>query len=265
MSALYTTLWLITSAYAVPLGYFGSGDACSSASRDISLPQPAQVLCVPSEVAMPLALGSAIRPPPAPPATTSTAPPANPAVDVANVNSDGVAFVGDPKAPLTMAYWFDYQCPFCRQLEKSVMSQLMADYVQPGKLKILFKNFPFLGPDSETAAVAAEAVWETAPDKFYAWHRAMFDLQGPENSGWATKDKIIALTKTIPGLDAAKIEQLMTDRGPQYQKAIEVDASEGSAMGVNGTPGAIIGKQLLVGAQPYAKFKADIDGALASK
>jgi protein-disulfide isomerase len=264
VSTLYTTLWLITSAYAAPLGYYGSADACSRAADTIPVTAPAQVVCVPSDVAMPLALGSTQPPAATGPAATAATPPA-PSVDSSKVSAEGVAFVGDPKAPVTMAYWFDYQCPFCRQVEETVVGQLMTDYVQPGKLRILFKNFAFLGPDSETAALASDAVWEAAPDKFYQWHKAMFDMQGPENSGWASKDKIIALTKTIPGIDAAKIEQLMTDHAAEYQKLIETDTAEGSAMGVNGTPGAIIGKELLVGAEPYQQFKADIDAELGSK
>ena len=145
------------------------------------------------------------------------------------------------------------------------MGRLMTDYVQSGKLKILFKNYTFLGPDSLTAALASDAVWESAPAEFYQWHKAMFDAQGPENSGWATKDKIIALTKTIPGIDAAKVEQLMTDHAAQYQKQIDADAAEGDALGIDGTPEAIIGNQSISGAEEYQVFKADIDAALGSK
>lgn len=264
MSTLYTTLWLITSAYAAPLGFYGSTDACTVAAGQVHVPAKAQVVCVPSEVAMPLAPGSGAQPPAVmAPATAAVAP--APVVDSSKVSSEGVPFVGDSNAPVTMAYWYDYQCPFCKQVEETVIGRLMTDYVQPGKLKILFKNSAFLGPDSLTAALASDAVWETAPDKFYQWHKAMFDAQGPENSGWATKDKIIALTQTIPGIDAAKVEQLMTDHAAQYQKTIDADAAEGTAMGVDGTPGTIIGKQLIDGAQGYDQFKADIDAALTSK
>src|SRR5262249_35512991 len=155
-------------------------------------------------------------------------------------------FIGDAKAPAVMAYWYDYQCPYCRDNEVKVMPQLIADYVKPGKLKILFKDFAFLGRDSQVAALAARAVWEVAPDKFYDWHRAMFDHQDEENAGWGTKDDIIALTKTISGIDAAKVEQFMTDHAKDYQKKIEADRDEGNAMGITGTPGVIIGKQLIL-------------------
>jgi protein-disulfide isomerase len=186
------------------------------------------------------------------------------AADITKVSQEGARFIGDPKAPVVMAYWYDYQCPYCRENEENVMPRLIADYVKPGKLKILFKDFAFLGPDSKVAALAARAVWEVAPDKFYEWHKAIYDHQGNENAGWAKKEDIIALTKTIPGIDAAKVEQLMTDRGKAYQNAVEADRVEGNAMGIIGTPGVIIGKQLIAGAQPYEQFKTAIDAALNS-
>lgn len=193
---------------------------------------------------------------PAGEAATSTA-------DITKINQEGVPFIGDPKAPVVLAYWFDYQCPFCRESEEKVMPQLVADYVKPGKLKILFKDFAFLGPDSQTAALAAHAVWEVAPDKFYDWHKAMFDHQDDENAGWGKKEDILALTKTIPGIDAAKVEQLMTDHATDYKKAVDADVAEGNAMGINGTPGVVVGKKLIVGLQPYDQFKGAIDGELS--
>jgi len=192
----------------------------------------------------------------------AAASPPTATADITKVSQQGVPFIGDPKASVVMAYWFDYQCPFCRENEEKVMPRLITDYVKPGKLKILFKDFAFLGPDSQTAALPARAVWEVAPDKFYEWHKAMFDHQDEENAGWGKKEDIIALTKTIPGIDAAKVEQLMTDRAKDYQKEVEADGAEAAGMGINGTPGTIIGKQLIPGVPPYEQLKAAIDAGL---
>ena len=201
------------------------------------------------------------------PASQSAAspPPSLPTVDVAKVSIKGVPFIGSANAPVVMAYWYDYQCPFCRQVEETVMPKLMTDYVQTGKLRILFKDFAFLGADSQTAGLAARAVWEIAPDKFYEWHKAMFDHQDRENAGWGNKDDILALTKTISGIDATKVEQLMTDRAADYESAIRADGNEGASMGISGTPGIIIGKQLIIGAEPFEIFKAAIETTLSSR
>ena len=184
--------------------------------------------------------------------------------DITKVKTAGNPFVGDPNAKVTVAYWFDYQCPFCRRFEEDAISQLMDDYVKAGKVKIVFKDFQFLGPDSQTAGLAERAVWEVAPDKFYTWHKAMYDKQDSENSGWGGKVDILTLTKSL-GIDAVKIEQLMTSKVAEYQKAMDADKAEGGAFGINGTPGTIIGKNVISGAQPYAAVKQLVDLALQGK
>src|SRR5260221_5876889 len=103
MSTLYTTLWMITQAYAVPLGYYGSVDACQSAANGLAIPQTAQVLCVPSDTAMPLDY----RSPPQTAESQAGAPSApSVAANVANVSQEGVPFIVDANAPLVMADWF---------------------------------------------------------------------------------------------------------------------------------------------------------------
>lgn len=191
-------------------------------------------------------------------------PPAAPAADIAKVNLEGEPFIGDANAPVVMAYWFDYQCPYCRQEEENVFPELIKDYVDTGKVRIVFKDFQFLGPDSQAAGLAARAVWEVAPEKFRDWHKAMFDHQDDENAGWGKKEDIIALAKTIPGIDAAKVEELMTSREADYNRVMQADAAEGNVQGVGGTPSFLIGKQMIVGAQPYQSLKAAIDGVLSA-
>ena len=188
-----------------------------------------------------------------------------PSVDVANVSTKGNPFVGSPTAMAVMAFWTDYQCPFCRQVETQVLPQLLTGYVNSGKLRIVFKDFQFLGEDSVTAGLASRAVWEVAPERFYDCHKAMFDRQDGENTGWGNKADILALTKTIPGIDAAKVEEFMSSHAARYQKEMDDDLAEGNSFGINGTPGAVIGKQLIVGAQPYGAFKAAVDAAQAPK
>ncbi|MBI4088354.1 thioredoxin domain-containing protein [Candidatus Kaiserbacteria bacterium] len=191
---------------------------------------------------------------------------AAPAVDASKVKLDGEPFIGSANAPVTMAYWYDYQCPFCQRNEEQAMPQIVKDYVDTGKLKIVFKDYQFLGPDSQTLGKFSRAVWEVAPDKFYQWHKAVYDNQGQENSGWATQGKIMSITTSVLGAaNANKAAQLVKTKGDEYQKEMDIDKEEGTIMGINGTPGTIIGKQLIEGAQPYAQFKAAIETALTEK
>jgi predicted DsbA family dithiol-disulfide isomerase len=94
----------------------------------------------------------------------------------------------------------------------------------------------------------------------------MFDNQGRENTGWATKEKILSVTTSVLGAaDAQKVMQLAVKNADTYQKEMDADKAEGTAMGISGTPGAIIGKQLVSGAQPYSAFQSAIETALKGR
>ncbi len=197
--------------------------------------------------------------------TATGQPPPAQVADISKVKTTGNPFMGNPNAPVTIAYWFDYQCPFCRLNEEQTMPQIIKDYVDTGKVKIVFKDFQFLGADSQTLGQTARAVWDVAPGKFYAWHKAIYDNQGTENTGWATPDKIRSITASVLGAaDTDKVLALVKTNGATYQKEMDADKTEGSGFGVTGTPSFIIGKQLIVGAVPYAALKQAIDTALAA-
>ena len=187
-------------------------------------------------------------------------------VDSRKVSAVGNPVIGNANAPLTIFYWYDYQCPFCKQHEESAMPQLVKDYVDTGKIKIVFKDFQFLGKDSQTLGQYSRTVWETVPSKFYQWHKAVYDNQGTENTGWATQDKILSITKSALTADETnKVFQLVKTKSVEYQKQMDADKAEGAADGVNGTPAMIIGKQLVSGAVPYAQIQAAVEVALRSK
>jgi protein-disulfide isomerase len=187
-------------------------------------------------------------------------------VDIKNVKVEGDPFIGDPKAPIAIAYWFDYQCPACKFSELNLMTPLVADYVKTGKVKVIFKDFAFLGlpqiTDSNTLAITARAIWEKYPNLYYEWHKMIFNNQGQENTGWATKAVIANLTKQIPGIDMAVIDKLIADNSAKYQKAMDGNKAEGVKFGVNATPSFIIADQIIVGAPQYAQLKAFIDNLL---
>ncbi len=193
-------------------------------------------------------------------ATTPPAPTV--AVDIKNVVTKDEPFVGNANAKVTIAYWSDYQCPFCKQFDSSTLQDIYKNYVQTGKAKVVFKDFQFLGADSQTAAIYARAIWDLYPDKYYAWREAMFNKQDGENSGFGTEDTIVTLTKTIPGIDAAKVTSATVSNKDKYQKAIDADRAEGGNMGIHGTPGFIIGTQMISGGAPYSVFSSDIDTLL---
>jgi protein-disulfide isomerase len=188
------------------------------------------------------------------------------AVNIKDVKTDGDPFIGNANAPTTVALFYDYQCPFCKQFEQGVTPELLKNYVDTGKTKIVFKDFQFLGNDSTTAALFARAMWEAYPDKFYPWFKAMFDAQDQEgDTGFGNLASIQKLTATIPGVDVTKVTNLMTQKKDAYQKMIDADRAEGSALGINGTPSVIVGTKLISGkssAEFYSLTSATLDSEL---
>ncbi len=188
-------------------------------------------------------------------------------VDVKNITTDGVPFIGNANAPTTMALFYDYQCPFCKQFEQNVMPQLVTNYISTGKTKIYFKDFQFLGNDSNAAALFGRALWNVSPDKFYPWYVAMFNAQDEEgDKGFGNLGTIEKLSATIPGIDVAAVEKDMNTNATKYQAAIARDRAEGAAMGINGTPSIVVGTQLFTGLSPdqfYSGISQTIDSELA--
>ncbi|MES2994708.1 MAG: thioredoxin domain-containing protein [Patescibacteria group bacterium] len=183
------------------------------------------------------------------------------AVNIKDVKDNG-PFLGDKNAPVVMAYWFDYQCPFCKQFEQTAMVQIYDTYVATGKVKILIKDFQFLGPDSEAGALYSRAVWEAHPELYYEWYKAMFVAQDEEHGGFGDEKSVDTLTRGVAGIDGDRVAALVASNRAKYLEAIAADRAEGSALGVTGTPAMIVGKSLLAGAQPFASVAALIDAEL---
>lgn len=196
------------------------------------------------------------------PAPTGAQPAAGVAVNAKDVDIKGMPFVGKTNAPLTIIYWSDYQCPFCKKFDIETVGQVVKNYVDTGKVKFVFADFQFLGPDSFTLGIAGRAVWEAYPEKYYAWREIIFRNQGQEHSGYATKEFIRTMTAKVPGIDVAKIEALMVKNKAAYEAAMTASKAEGAKVGVTGTPGTVVGNQRLSGAVAYANISAVIDSQL---
>ncbi len=193
---------------------------------------------------------------------SAAAPQPTLAVDIKNVTTAGEPTVGNPQAPVVLAYWSDYQCPFCKMFETTTFQTILKNYVQSGKVKVVFKDFTFLGPDSTTAALYARAVWDLYPDTYFAWREAMYNAQDGENAGFGDEASILKLTATVPGIDAAKVKAQVTAKTDVYQKSIDADRAEAASMGIQGTPSFIIGTKLISGNSPLSDFTAALDAQL---
>ena len=207
---------------------------------------------------------------PASPAGSGTA--AAPSVNIKDVNTAGNPFIGAVNAPVTIAFWSDFQCPYCKAFEVGGIPQIatppalpdiIKNYVDTGKVKIVFMDFVFLGNDSVTAALYGRSIWHLYPNQYFAWRTAMYKAQDQEgDQGFGNAASIDKLDATIPGLDAAKITADVKANASTYQAAIDADKAEAAKVGINATPSFVIGTQMIAGAYPYATFQTALDALL---
>lgn len=168
-------------------------------------------------------------------------------------------FLGNADAKVTVVEYADYQCPFCERFFSQVMPSIKSDYIDTGKIKFVYQDFAFLGPDSVTAAEASHCADEQG--KFWVYHDYLFSHQGQEGSGWATADHLKQFAADA-GLDTAKFNTCL-DSG-KYSQQVQDETDAGRTNGVSGTPSVFVNGKIIVGAQPYSVFQQAIDAALAN-
>ncbi len=182
----------------------------------------------------------------------------------ATVAVGGIPPKGNPGAAVTLIEFSDYQCPFCGRHVQQTAPEILKEYVDTGKLRYVFRDFPLeaIHPQAFKAAEAARCAGDQG--KYWEMHDMLFanqrELQPEKLAGYAA-----AL-----GL-ATDAFQACLEQG-KYSAAIKRDQEDGTKLGVRGTPTVAVGmsegdqaKNVVVirGAQPFASFKTELDKLLA--
>jgi protein-disulfide isomerase len=161
-------------------------------------------------------------------ATPSPSPTPTPAPNEANGPS-----LGSAAAPVTVEIWADYQCPYCR-LETMVFGgSLERAFVLPGTVRVVFRDFAFLGQESTDAAVAARCAGRQDPGAYWRYHDLLFAAQQGENQGTFSRANLVTIAG-IAALDATSFTACLDD--PSVAKAVAAETAAGKALGVESTP-----------------------------
>ncbi len=164
---------------------------------------------------------------------------------------------GDPDAPVEFVMWGDFQCTFCGRFEKQTLPRLRTEYVDTGKVKIVWRNFANYGQESTDSAIAAYCAGEQ--DKFWEYHDTLYRNQNGYNNGAFAASRLNQFAEDL-SLDAALFQSCLTR--PKYDAVLSADYSVGRGQGVTGTPGFFLNGQYVAGAQPYEAFAAIIEAEL---
>ena len=177
--------------------------------------------------------------------------------------------LGSDDAKVVLLEYSDYQCPFCRRFEGETYQALVDKYVKTGKVQYIFKDFPLsFHPLAPVYANAARCAGEQG--KYWELHDKLFaEQQKIDPSGGTvfsvTVDDVKKWGKEI-GLNETTFNACVDS--DKYKDDVQANFTEGTQVGVSGTPSFIVGVrdktgQLVVGAQPTATFEAAIDQLLS--
>lgn len=172
----------------------------------------------------------------------------------AYLTSDGPSR-GNGNAPVVLIEFSDFQCSFCKKFWQATLPLIDKRYINPGKVKFVYRHFAILGKPSVAAAQAVECAGEQG--KFWPYHDKLFFSAG---SALAFADgKLRDYAKEL-GLKTQQFNQCL-DSG-KYLKKVEGETSMAAFLGARGTPAFFLNGQLMVGAQPFESFEAAIEKEL---
>ncbi|HLC09112.1 MAG TPA: DsbA family protein [Methyloceanibacter sp.] len=159
-------------------------------------------------------------------------------------NDPGSPVGGNPEGDVTLVEFFDYNCPYCRQAAPRMIE---AEANDPD-LRIVYKEFPILGPDSMFAAIAALAAQKQG--KYVTFHKALMQADGAAN-----ESKVFEIAAAV-GLDTERLQKDMAD--PAIQGLIDRNLRLAFDLRITGTPGFVVGNEIIRGIVPLDTLEAAI-------
>lgn len=174
--------------------------------------------------------------------------------------ADSSRIAGAETAGVWMLEISDYQCPYCKSWHDETYPAILRDYVQTGKVRIAYVNFPL--PMHQHARITAEAAMcAGAQQQYWRYHDGLFATQ----ARWA------AMPNPRPLLDslarASQIDVAAFGRcldGGTMRPVVDADVARMEAAGIRSTPTFLIGDQRIEGAAPLADFRKVLDAAVAA-
>ena len=168
---------------------------------------------------------------------------------------------GDPKAPITLLEYSDFTCHFCKKFFQETFPKLLTEYIETGKVRFVYRDFPRgFGNPLRTANAARCAGEQKA---YWPMHDRLF------NSGGQFDPDSLKQYATELQLNSQEFSQCLASH--RYMQDIEKDLQDAGALGIRGTPAFVLFPTqvpedpnliLIPGAFPFETFKEEIDKLL---
>lgn len=166
-------------------------------------------------------------------------------------------YIGQKNAPIRIVEFGDFKCPNCKIWKDTVYPDMYKHYIATGMAKMYFINFPFLGPDSSTAAEIGEAVAAQNMDAFFKYYDLVYEKQGDEADIWATPTFLYSIIADhIPEINLTKIKQDVENK--KYLASVKMDIGIAEQLGLNSVPTIYINEKKLDDLS-YSNIKLQIE------
>ena len=181
---------------------------------------------------------------------------------IASFYGNASPILGDINAPLTLVEFGDYQCTFCKKFFHETEESILVNYIETGKVKMLFKDFIVVNEDSINAASAAHCANDQK--MFWQYHSTLYNNWDGEGTGWASSEQLHQFASTL-GLDMNKFSECMSQS--KWKDLVLSSHADGRALGVDATPTFFIIDEnnealKITGAQHYDVFQRTFDSLL---
>lgn len=176
--------------------------------------------------------------------------------------------LGSDGAKVTIVEFGDYQCTWCYRWHEGTKDTLVADYVDTGKVRFLFKDFPINDLSDRASSLAAEASYCAADQgKYWEYHDEVYSNWEGENTGWVTRASLELFARDAGVSDLSAFSDCLDSA--EYAAVVRGNYNLARSIGLDVTPSFIIltegeTPKLLRGAHPYSTFERLIDEAYAS-
>ena len=171
---------------------------------------------------------------------------------------NGSPIMGNPYATITIVEWGDYQCTFCYKFHQNTLNTIKQDFIETGKVKLVFKDFPLNGPDSILAAEAAYCAQDQ--EKYWQYHDELYKNWNGERTGWITRDSLDRFATTV-NLELDKFNKCLDDH--KYLERVNQMYEFGKEIGIDATPSFLVFNNekiiKIIGNQPLEVFLKSID------
>jgi len=176
--------------------------------------------------------------------------------------TSGSPVLGSTSAPITIVEFGDYQCEACYHWYHNTRADIIDNYIETGKVNLVFMDLPFLGRDSITAAQATYCADDQG--KYWEYHETLYNFQEAIDNGWASKDRLVSFAFNLD-MNLDEFNDCMDSS--KYAKRVKANYDESQRFGAEATPTFLIispngAVKKITSAQPYSVFSQVIEPML---